>query len=797
MKYFKRVLRILLVLLILLGVTAYFIVQSLKPDYDGEVDFPGIQEEVRVYYDDYGIPHIFSKNEEDAVRVLGYVHAQDRLWQMELLRRIAKGRLSEIFGRDLVSTDKFFIALGIDDASQKAVSQLDPQARSVIMAQNYLAGINQFIEDGPTPVEFYLTGVEKTPFTLGDIHNVIGYMAFSFAMGLKTDPLLTDIHNSLGHEYTAELGISVDPGTEWIHNYNPQQDKESLVAMVSVVHKALEKLPVPSFIGSNSWVIAPAKTENGKVILANDPHIGFAQPSVWYEAHLVSPDYEKYGYHIAGIPYPLLAHDRNLAYGLTMFENDDLNFYREELHPKDSMQYLTEDGYQTFEVVNTEIVVKDSAQVAFWYKKSENGPVLNDIAHQIEGQTPVSVDWIYTRHENKLLDALYRMSHGKNMEEFSAALPDIHAPGLNIMYGDAKGNIGWWATAKLFNIPDSLNTKLIMDGSTNSTKLQNYLDFKQNPQAVNPPWNYVYSANNQPDSVAGMLYPGYYLPENRARRIVQLLEAKDRWNKEEVAHMVNDVVSAVNPEIAKRLLVYIDKNLLKEKEAAALDQLYQWDGANETDQTEPTIYHRWIYYILKNAMEDELGEERFYQMLRTHLIKRFIAPLVANPQSIWWDDVRTVNQKENQNYILNRSLRQAFDSLYKDLGSEPDQWQWGKVHTLEHKHPIGEVETLRSFFNPGPYPIDGSREVINNMAFQYDSTSTFQVHSGPSTRRVIDFSDIENGWSILPTGQSGNPFSDHYKDQAEMYNKGEYRKMMMNKEEIVNSSKSLLIFRPQ
>ncbi len=796
MKYFKRILRILLLLLIVLGIVGYFVVRSLKPDYDGEIEFPGIEEEVSVYFDEYGIPHIYAGSEEDAIRALGYVHAQDRLWQMELLRRIAKGRLSEVFGRDLVSTDKFFLSLGIDVATQKTVSQLDPEDMSVIMANNYLSGINRFIENGPTPIEFYLTGVKKTPFSLEDVHNIIGYMAFSFAMGHKTDPLLTDINNTLGSEYLSDLGITVAPGTEWIQNYHPQQDKETLVAMVSAVHQAMKNLPVPSFIGSNSWVIAPDKTKNGKVILANDPHIGFSQPSVWYEAHLIGPDYEKYGYHLAGVPYPLLAHDRNLAYGLTMFENDDLNFYYEELHPKDSNQYRTEDGYRTFEVINRKIMVKDSSEVSFSYKKSKNGPILNDIADQIKGQTPVSVHWIYTRYENKLLEALYRMSHGKNIEDFSAALPDIHAPGLNIMYGDAEGNIAWWATAKLYDIPDSLNTKLIMDGSSNKSMLMNYLDFEQNPQAVNPPWNYVYSANNQPDSIAGQLYPGYYLPENRARRIVQLLEAKDSWNNEEVAEMVTDVVSAVNPGITRLLMLSVEKDSLNETEAGVLDQLYQWDGSYEVDQNEPSIYHRWIYYILKNTFEDELGQERFSQLLKTHLIKRLIAPMMADKESIWWDDVSTKDQKETHADIINRSLRLAFDSLYKDLGTDPNQWDWGKLHILEHKHPIGEIAALRSFFNPGPFPIDGSREVINNMAFQYDSIKTYPVFSGPSTRRVIDFSNIENGWSILPTGQSGNPFSDHYEDQAELYNKGEYRKMMMNKEEIVGSSKSLLIFRP-
>jgi len=779
-----------------LGIIGYFIIQSLKPDYEGEIGMPDIAEEVRVYFDTYGIPHIYASREQDAVRALGYVHAQDRLWQMELLRRIAKGKLSEVFGSDLVSTDKFLLSLGIDQASMSTVAELDPNSRSVQMANHYLAGINHFIENGPTPVEFYLTGIKKTPFTLEDMHDIIGYMAFSFAMGHKTDPLLTNIKNTLGPDYLADLGISVDPKTEWIRNHKDGIEEKALVNMVSVVNQAMDKLPVPSFIGSNSWVLAADKTKNGHVILANDPHIGFAQPSVWYEAHVSSPTYEKYGYHIAGIPYPLLAHDRNLAYGLTMFENDDVNFYYEEVNPRDSNQYKAPDGYKTFESVQRTIRVKDGDAVDFSFKKSIHGPILNDIADQISDQKPVSFQWIYTRQENRLLESLYQMSHGKNIEEFREALPDIHAPGLNVMYGDAEGNIAWWATAKLYEVPDSLNTKLIMDGSSAKSQLTKFLDFDQNPQAVNPPWNYVYSANNQPDSIAGMLYPGYYLPENRARRIVALLESENQWDRQKVGEMITDDVSAINPGIVKQLILSADKDPLNETEAAALDQLYQWDGSYDVSQSEPTLYHRWIYYILKNTFEDELGTERFAQLLKTHLVKRLIAPMIQKEESVWWNDTSTENQNESRSDIVNKSLRNAFDSLYEDYGQDIANWNWGRLHTLEHPHPIGQLAALRSFFNPGPYPVEGSREVINNMAFQYDTTSTFQVYSGPSTRRVIDFSDIENSQSILPTGQSGNPFSAHYEDQAKMYNKGEYRKMMLNKEEITSSSKSLLIFRP-
>ena len=795
MKFIRIFFKIIVVLALFIGLGYLFVRQLLKPTYDGEIEIAGIENEVKVYYDEYGVPHIFADNEEDAVRVLGYVHAQDRLWQMELLRRVARGGLSEVFGSQLVSTDKFFLSLGIDEASAATVTKLDKSSDGYQIAQAYLDGINAFIEEGPTPVEFYLTGLEKTPFTIIDIHNAIGYMAFSFAQGHKTDPLLTDIGKLLGPQYLEDLEVDVDPSTEWIRNYDSAKEQMDNEDLVAAVHRALEPLPIPQFIGSNSWVLDGSKTKNGAVILANDPHIGFAQPSVWYEAHLVTPNYEKYGFHLAGIPFPLLAHDRNLAYGLTMFENDDTDFYYEELHPEDKNKYKTNNGYKSFEKVQRTIKVKDTTEVLFEYLKSEHGPVLNGIADQIQDSVPISMWWVYTKLENKLLESLYRLSHGRNIEEFRNALPLLHAPGLNVMYGDADGNIAWWATAKLYQMPDSLHRKFILDGSNGSVPVR-YLEFEENPYAVNPPWGYVYSANNQPDSIAGMVYPGYYLSENRAKRIVQLLEQDKKWDKNKVGSMVTDVVSPVNVGIVKTLFKEIEDGGNNEKEAALLDDLLKWDGSYNMNSKETVLYHRWIYYILKNTFQDELGEARLDQLLKTHLLKRSIAPLINSPSSVWWNDIRTDEVKETKNQIIKKSLEDAFSSLYEDLGPDLDLWTWGRIHTLEHRHPIGEVEALRSFFNVGPYPVEGSREVINNLSFQYDSSSSYKVHSGPSTRRVIDFSDVENGMSILPTGQSGNPFSEHYKDQAEMYNRGAYRKMMLNKEEIRATSKSLLIFEP-
>jgi len=797
MRILKRVGWVLLLLLGLLILVIGIFIYTQRPDYDGEKTLPELSDDIRVYFDTYGIPHIYGRNEEDAFRALGYVHAQDRLWQMELLRRIGKGGLSEIFGKDLLRTDKFFLALGIDDASTETVTRLNITEKSVQLAQAYLDGINEFIAQGPTPIEFHLTGIEKEPFVLKDIYNTMGYMAFSFAMAHKTDPLLTKIKNELGPNYLKELGVHSDTTSLWLKNHRKAAIDSLKKDATASIFKSLERLSIPLFEGSNGWVIGPEKTKNGNVIFANDPHIGFAQPSVWYEAHVSTPTYEKYGYHLAGVPFPILGHDRNLAYGMTMFENDDVDFYFEETNPEDTTQYKTSDGWDDYEMVSKSIKVKDSTSVSFTFKKTARGPVLNGIADQIDGNRPISMWWTYTKLENKVMDALFGMSHAQDIESFQKSLQYIHAPGLNIMYGDAEGNVAWWATAKLYQIPDSVNTKLVLERSDGFSDSKSYLNFSLNPSAINPPWHYVYSANNQPDSISGMLYPGYYLPENRARRIVELLEPKNDWDRQTVGGMINDNTSSVNVEIKTNLLKLMDTDGLSDAQLEVLDKLKDWKGDYPLSSVEATVFHRWMFHLLETILKDELGEDQFWALQETHLIKRTIAPLLANENSIWWDDINTKDTIETQVEIVNRTFRNAWADLEKTLGVEAAQWTWNRVHRLEHGHPIGQIEALRSFFNVGPFPVNGTREVINNMYFPYTEDGFYEVSAGPSTRRVIDFSDVENSISILPTGQSGNPFSKHYDDQAEMYVKGKFRKMMLNKEEIETTSESMMLFKPR
>lgn len=790
MKKIKKVLLGLLavVVLLVLGLCIYGF--YLKPKYEGEVQLKNIEKETTVYFDEFGVPHIYADNSKDAMEALGYVHAQDRLWQMELMRRIAPGRLSEIFGSVALKNDTFFAGLGIEEASAVAIATLDKKSPSYQLTLAYLDGINQYIEEGKTPVEFQLIGVKKEKFTLKDVYNIFGYMSFSFAMAQKSDPLLTDIRNKYGMDYLKDFGIDGFFNTTRIKNAKEKPQEYSAIA--KSIASLLEQSPIPPFIGSNSWVIAPEKTKNGKVIFANDPHIGFSQPGTWYEAHLVTPDFELYGCYLAGTPFPLLGHNRDYAYGLTMFENDDIDLYQEENDAKDAKKYKTPTGFKNYEIRKKIIKVKDTSDVILNLKVSRHGPIVNDLMDGLNKNQPVALSWIYTQQPIQILDAVYILSHAKNKEDFHKGVALIAAPGLNVMYGDAKGNVAWWATGKLYKHNKGVNTNFILNGASGHDDITEYLDFSKNPSAVNPDWKYVYSANNQPEPIDGFLYPGYYLPEDRARRITQLLDPKSNWDKEAVSKMMFDNTSAVAPEVVQELISNVDYNSLSKNEKEAITILKAWKGSNNLEDVAPTIYNKWIYMYLKNTFEDELGSANFKQFLGTHIMKQIIAKQMANENSLWWDNIATKGKKETRSQVLSKSFKESILALDKQLGNSVSGWTWNKVHTLEHQHPLGKVAALRPCFNVGPFAVSGSTEVINNLFFDFTEDGNYVVKGGPSTRRIIDFSDVENSWTILPTGQSGNPLSSHYNDQAELYNAGKFRKMKMNKEEIIKTSTKLV-----
>ncbi|MEO1653109.1 MAG: penicillin acylase family protein, partial [Bacteroidota bacterium] len=355
--------------------------------------------------------------------------------------------------------------------------------------------------------------------------------------------------------------------------------------------------------------------------------------------------------------------------------------------------------------------------------------------------------------------------------------------------------IAWLPTAKLIKRPPHVNSKFILNGYEGKDDALDYYDFSENPKSINPPSHYIYSANNQPDSVFGVLYQGYYLPEFRAKRIVQLLEKEDSWDTEKMKEMITDGVSASYPAIAQEMVKVIEgQNLeLSQNQVKALNLLKNWKGDHQLNSLAPTIYYKYLYHILAGAMQDELGPEDFKSLVNTFVTRRSIPYLLKNEASLWWDDVNT-EAKENRADIFDQAFRKSVAELEQQWGADPQQWKWQKVHTITHQHTLGrQGGWLGWFFNVGPLPINGGHEVINNLSFHFNETGLYPVRTGPSMRILIDFDDIENTISVLPTGQSGWVMSQHYNDQAQMYADGQFRKQMMNEKEIKENSRKLVL----
>ncbi|RMH90808.1 MAG: penicillin acylase family protein [Calditrichaeota bacterium] len=560
------------------------------------------------------------------------------------------------------------------------------------------------------------------------------------------------------------------------------------------------RLPIPIWGGSNSWVLGPQHTATGTVIFANDTHMRYSQPSPWFEAYLEYPGFRLYGYFMAGFPFALLGNNGFCAWGMTMCPMDDMDFFVERVNPRDSTQVWAVDHWESMQVREEIIRIKGKKPDTLQVRLTRHGPVINEVfpfIGEMEPQ-PVSVWWTLFQFPNRGLEAGYLLNHSRGLADTRRAAALIHAPGVNLMYGDREGNIAWWVAARLIRRPPGVRSKMFLDGASGKEDPRGFYDFSANPRAENPPWGYVFSANNQPDNPDGLLYPGYFAPENRARRIVQLLGRGKKWTVESMKRMSTDVTSAVFPELAQTILAALNTHPVLHRSdlhRQTAEILRRWDGDHQVDDLGPTVFYKLIYHVVHGAMGDELGEEPFRRILRTHLIKKTIPKLLVNEQSPWWDDV-TTDSLETREEIFAAAFNRTVEELREQLGDDPREWKWGRVHTVEHPHPLGKRKPLDRLFNVGPFSVMGGEEVINPSGFVLTGEGRYRAVYGPATRIILDLGNPEHGVTINPTGESGVVVSPHYDDQAEMYNRGEFRPQLMSREELQSAGARRLVLRP-
>lgn len=767
--------------------------QSKLPVRDGTLPLAGLQAPVAVRYDDRGVPHIQAQNETDLYRALGFVHAQDRLFQMEMLRRLARGELAEILGPRLVDTDRLFRTLGIREHADRYAKTLDRNSPAVNALQAYLDGINQFQDSRPAPVEFDLLGIEKRPFTVEDTVSVAGYMAYSFAAAFRTEPVLTFVRDQLGSDYLKVFDLAWHPGGAVAQNLGGA-DWQVLNGLAHLSQQALVEAGLPQFEGSNAWAVAGSRTASGKPLLAGDPHIRFAVPAVWYEAQLSYPGFELYGHHQALNPYASLGHNRQFAWSLTMFQNDDLDLIAEKVNPDNDNQVQIDGQWVDLQRREEIIQVKGGEPVKLNLRRSPHGPIVND-ALAIPGQKPIAMWWAFLETENPILEAFYQLNRADSLAKARAATAKIHSPGLNVMYANAGGDIGWWAAAKLPQRPAGVNPSFILDGASGEADKPGYLPFSANPQEENPPRGYIVSANYQPASPTGVSIPGYYNLADRGERLNQRLAQPDvKWDTQNSQALQLDDGTGYGPRLLAPILADLRAAAASDEERGLVEQLAAWDGSHPLQSVAATLFNQLTFELANQAMHDELGDAFFDNLLQTRVLDVALPRLTADAGSAWWDK-RSTEAVESRADTVKAAWQASLAHLRQSFGADSSQWAWGKGRTLTHEHPLGAQKPLNLLFNVGPFAAPGGHEVPNNLSHRV-GPAPWSVVYGPSTRRLIDMADASKGLGINPVGQSGVPFDTHSADQAEAYMAGQYVPMHFSEEDVQTNTRGTLQLQP-
>ena len=781
------------------AVAAWHVHQKL-PQRDGELQLAGLSAPVTVRYDEWGVPHIDARNEDDLYRALGYLHAQDRLFQMEMLRRLARGELAEILGPKLVDTDRLFRALGIRQradelAAASAAITAQPGATRALYA--YLDGVNQYQATRPAPLEFEVLGIPKRPFTAADTYSIAGYLAYSFAAAFRTEPALTAVRDQLGPEYLRIFDLDWHPSgvlEPQALNAPPGRFPDvapMLARLAAVGDQAAALAGLPQFEGSNAWVVSGSRTVSGKPLLAGDPHIAYSAPAVWWEAHLRTPQFELYGHHLALNPMALLGHNRRFGWSLTMFQNDDVDLIAEKVNPANANEVWYQGRWVAMTARQETLKVKGQPDQVLTLRRSPHGPIVNDALPGDRGERPVAMWWAFLETENPVLDGFYKLGRADTLDRAREAASMIHAPGLNVVWANAAGDIAWWAAAKLPMRPEGVNPSFLLDGATGEADKPGFLPFSANPHEENPARGYIVSANFQPSGETPV--PGYYNLAERGRRLDGLLSQGKRWDLHSSQALQLDVQTDYGPRVLRPIIPLLRTSASGE-EQPLVEALVRWNGAYKADAVAPVLFQQFIAELLRAALKDELGDAQFENLRRTRALDHALPRLTADGDSPWWDD-RSTPQRESQADIVRRAWKAALAHLRTTQGADSSSWRWAAMHTLTHEHPLGKQKPLDRLFNVGPFPVPGSHEVPNNFA-QRNGSGPWSVVYGPSTRRLIDFARPHEALGVNPVGQSGVWPDAHYGDQAELLAKGQYRREWLNESDVQTHSRGMLVLKP-
>lgn len=787
------ILALLLALSGLLAGGGYLFLHRRHPTYDGLITVPGLSAEVSIYRDRWGVPHIYAQSADDLFFAQGYVHAQDRLWQMDFQRRAGHGRLAEVLGESALDSDRFFRTLGLSHAAAKDWALLDETARAALEA--YAVGVNAFIEGHREclPAEFVLLEFEPEPWKPMDSLVWGKMIAWSQGFNWPTELLRARLIAALGEARTAELAP-------------PYPDDAPLILPPEVSgYSGLSHATLPDLAwglplggepgqGSNSWVVDGTLTATGHPLLANDPHMPLGLPALWYEIGLHGGGYDVVGFSLPSAPGVIIGHNAHIAWGLTNALADTQDLYLEKLNPANPQQYQYQGQWLAMEVLREEIAVKDRLEpVVLPVRLTRHGPLLDDVVGSLEA--PVALRWTGL-DGSPLFQAVLHLNQATDWPSFRAALANWTVSPQNFVYADTAGNIGYQLAGRVPVRTQGQGT-VPVPGWTGEYEWSAEVPFDELPHALNPPTHFLVMANNK---IVSHNYPHFLSSEwaapYRARRIADLIQATDQHTADSFRAMQADVYALPAETLMPYLLTLEPEGWLSER--AMRDLLSDWDYRLTSESGAAAVFQVFYRYLVEAVFADELGPALFHEYLRYgdvhHPALERIVPDANNP---WFDDV-TTPARETRDDILRQAFAAALDELGRHHGDLHTNWHWGDLHRITFVHqPLGESGTaaLERLVNRGPYPVGGSPFTVNAQVFSF--TTPFDVTYGPACRQIVDLGDADGSRSQISTGQSGQPFHRHYDDQMRPWIAVESHPMLWTREAIEKAHVAQLVLRPR
>jgi len=783
----------------LLTLGTYWLLRQPRPRYQGRLILKGLSDSVEVFRDKWGVPHIYARSTHDLLFAQGFVHAQERLWQMDFNRRLVAGRLSEILGSVSLPLDRWIRTLTMRRVAEGEVALIDNENRSLIEA--YADGVNACIEREPLPLEFRLLGYTPEPWIIADSLAWVKMMAWDLSVNWETEILRARLIAKIGPEMAASLEPDVP---QWVRIIPPGVDYTHISEVALQNAKGVREFTGPGAsegIGSNNWVLSGERTTTGMPILANDMHLGMTAPSIWYENHLSGGDLHVAGVSFPGIPGVMAGHNEHLAWGFTNGFPDVQDLYMEHLRqaPDGITEYEFKGEWYRAEEIREVIKVKDAESVFEDVIITRHGPIINSLVEAEGMDTPLALRWTALEKANTV-NPIFDMNRAASCEEFHEALRGWICPTQNVVYADRKGNIA-------YTFPGNIPMRAKGDGSvpvpgwTGEYEWTGYIPYEELPHMFNPPPGYISSANNR---VVDDGYPHWvcadFCSSSRANRIVELIEAQKTLGMEDIKRMQMDQVSVLARETMSQLESFVpdDPTL-----APVFERFHGWDGHLSVDDPRGAIYQVFVHRLIAILTTPRLGELSIryagqgptpilseVSMFAEHA-REWLLTTLSDPQSPWWN---SNNGYKREEYIL-QAMRETMEILKDTCGPNIEDWIWGKVHTLTFGHPLGIVSPLKRILNRGPYPIGGDMDTIWASGASRVDLSEHPI-IGPPARFIADLSDWNNSLSILVPGQSGHPTSPHYDDNIEDWFRGEYHPMAFDRERVVASTVHTLMLEP-